>query len=89
MMKNTFCQTRKPDITYPCKWEFRLIGRDSNKICLAVSELIEQQHQLLPSNSSKGGKYHSLCLDLMVESEEIRNRCYQELKNHPDIIIVI
>lgn len=89
MKINTFCQTRKPDITYPCDWEFRLIGRDQNKIRLAVSELIEQQHRISPSNSSKGGKYHALCLELLVESEDTRNLYYQKFKDHPDIIMVM
>jgi len=89
MKINSFCQTRKPDISYPCKWEFRLIGRDQSKISQAVDDLIEQQHRISPSNSSKGGKYHALCLELMVDSEEIRNRYYRDLKSHPDIIMVI
>jgi putative lipoic acid-binding regulatory protein len=85
----TFCQTRKPDIDYPCQWEFRLIGTDKEQICRAVSEIICHEHQLAPANSSKGGKYHSMCLQLVVENEESRNSYFRRLRQHPAIKMVI
>ncbi|MEJ2031569.1 MAG: DUF493 family protein [Deltaproteobacteria bacterium] len=41
------------------------------------------------SNSSKSGKYHCLNVELIVQTEEVRNGLYQTLKNHPAIRIVL
>ncbi len=85
----TFCRTRKPEIDYPCQWEYRLIGCDKKEICRAVGEIITREHQLTPANSSKSGKYHSIRLQLLVENEETRNNYFCRLKAHPAIKMVI
>ena len=86
---STFCQTRKPDIDYPCQWEYRLIGPDTKEICRAIGEIICQKYQLSRTNSSKNGKYQAMRLLLTVQNEETRNSYFNRLKDHPAIKMVI
>ncbi len=85
----TFCQTRKPDIDYPCRWEYRLIGSDREDICRAIDEIICQEYQLSRTNSSKNGKYLAMRLLLIVENEKTRDSYFHRLKDHPAIKMVI
>jgi putative lipoic acid-binding regulatory protein len=56
----------------------------------AIHEVIlEREHTLEHSNSSKTGKYISLNLDLLVHNEDDRNFIYEALKAHQHIKMVL
>lgn len=81
---------RKVQIEYPCNWLYKVIGEDLQKVRQAIVSIIEERRCIIThSNSSKSGKYHCLNVELIVQTEEVRNGLYQTLKGHPAIKIVL
>lgn len=80
----------KLELTYPCAWDYRVIGADEAKIKSAILEIIlEKPHKLNISNQSKTGKYKSFNLELIVSNEDERLIIYDSLRKHPDIKMVL
>jgi len=88
----------KPEIEYPCPWDFKIIGTNEDALRAAVTRCLEQtlnqaigarEFELGMSRTSNGGKYVSLRLNLMVMDETERNGIFSSLAKHPEIRIVI
>lgn len=80
----------KPEITYPCVWQYKVIGRDSDRIKMAIEEICAPVPvSIRYSHSSSSGKYHSYNAEIEVQDEEARISIYRALHNHPDIQMVI
>ncbi len=80
----------KAEIDYPCSWNYKVIGVDAAAIQNAVATVLGGQPYILtPSRSSSGGKYHSLNLETVVESEGRRNAIYAALKSHAAVKMVL
>jgi hypothetical protein len=81
---------RKAEIDYPCCWLYKVIGEDQQEIRQAIASIIEERRCVITlSNSSRSGKYHCLNVELVVQTEEVRNGLYQTLKSHPAIKMVL
>lgn len=77
-------------IEYPTKWGYKVIGEDIDKLLHAIEEIvIGLEYEITPSNISKGGKYFSVNLSVVVRSEVMRDRLFRELDSHPNVKIVI
>lgn len=73
----------KPKIEYPCEWEYRIIGTDEELLKAAAEEILtNRKYNISFANISKTGKYISLSLKTVVETEEIRNNIYIALRSH-------
>ncbi|KAA8711019.1 HP0495 family protein [Helicobacter canis] len=79
----------KPEIHYPCLWEFRIIGEDKQDLERIVSELVAKPYTLDEKNHSSKGRFVSMHLSVEVESEEERNALYQSLSTHKAIKMVL
>jgi len=80
----------KPEISYPCSWNYTVIGTDANGVQEAIFEIIgERECSLNASNSSKTGKYCSYKLELLVYNEEERNLIFEEIKRHKCVKMVL
>ncbi len=88
----------KPEIEYPCPWDYKIIGtcedamRSAVQLCLDKSldrATGDREFELGTSRTSNGGKYVSLRLNLMVMDETERNGIFTSLAGHPEIRIVI
>lgn len=80
----------KLELIYPTTWSYKLISLTKEQIQKAIHEVIlEREHKLAHSNSSKNGKYISMNLDLLVHNEDDRNFIYEALKKHNDIKMVL
>jgi len=80
----------KLELTYPCGWSYKLIGYEKETIQKAIHDvIIEREHKLTHSNKSKGGKYTSMNLDLVIQNEDERNFIYEALKAHQHIVRVL
>ena len=83
-------EKRKPNIEYPTKWGYKIIGRDVDEMLAAIEESIEGlEYEVTPSNISRNEKYYSLNLSILVPSEFIRDLLFQKLDKHPAITMVI
>jgi len=81
---------RKPEIEYPTKWNYKIIGSDVDEMLAAVEESIKGlEYEVSPSNVSTNEKYFSLNISIIVPSEMIRDLIFQNLAKHPAIKIVI
>lgn len=83
-------QNRKPEINYPTKWEYKIIGSDVEEMINAVEVIANEfEYELVPSNISKKANYFSLNVIVLVPTEEFRNKIFKELTKHPAIKFVI
>jgi len=80
----------KPEIPYPCSWNYKLFGTDQDSIREAVAQtIIGCDYSLTPSRSSSQGKYHCMNLDIVVMNEEDRVGIFQALSSHPSFVLVL
>jgi len=83
------CKT-KPDIDYPTKWGFKIIGKDKDKLLSCIKEVMgEKEHFCSIGNVSKTGKFTTYNASCMVEDEEERNRIFKFFEDNADINMVI
>ena len=81
---------RKLNLKYPCAWIYKIIGVDTGEMKSAVSEIIQDRAcSITPSRSSETDKYHSLNVEITVESESHRKIIYEALKAHRAIKMVL
>jgi len=80
----------KLELNYPCKWTYKVIGKNENEIKKAVKETLNQrEYSLKVSNSSKKGKFISFSLELLVHNEDDRKTLYDILCQHDKINMVL
>ncbi len=90
MSERNFIEQRKPDIDYPCIWEYKVIGTDEEKLRAVIFAACAPEVPAISlSNVSSRGTYYSLNAVLQVKDEEMRLRIFTYLKNSPDVKIVI
>jgi len=81
---------RPPEIEYPTRWGYRLIGPDPEAVQAAVLEILGTwEHQLSSSNRSANGKFYSFALELEVRDEAQRLELFDAFKTHPAIVYVL
>ncbi len=81
---------KKPEIDYPCRWQYKVIGTGKDDILAAISSVVgDQDHDICESKKSSSGKYLSINLELTVHSEDMRNSIFMELQRHPSLKMII
>lgn len=81
---------RKPDITYPCQWEYKVIGKDPKRLKeIIIKACAPASPTIVLSNISSGGRYTSLNATLQVDSEEMRLTIFEKLQSNAEIKMVI
>ncbi len=80
----------KPDIEYPCSWVYKVIGSNEDSLRNAIATIMGTKEQIITkSNSSSGGKYTSLNVEIVVNDDATRLKYYQHLKNHAAVKVVM
>lgn len=80
----------RPEISYPCPWQYRLIGEDEAAMRAAVAACVDPARCVFsPGLRSSGGRYLSLQVELIVDSEEQRLGLYRLLAEQPQIRMVL
>ena len=80
----------KPEISYPCRWGYRVIGTGHEPIRAAIDEVVgDHEHTLEVGNTSSGGKYVSYHLEVLVHTEASRLGIYEALSEFACIKIVL
>ena len=80
----------KASIEYPCRWIFKVIGMDCERVRQAIVEVVQERPcEVRYSRSSARGKYHSFSLEMTLTSDEQRLSIFESLMKHPAIRIVL
>ena len=81
---------RKVELEYPCPWVYKIIGREPEELRAAIAAVVQARECLVSlSNSSSGGKYLCLDVELVVCSAEDREAQYLAFKDHPAVVMVL
>ncbi len=84
------CLRQKAQIDYPCNWSYKIIGASKEHLEIAVEGICgNKDFDLKHSNNSKGGKYISMNLSLLVMNEEERVEIFRQLENHESVKMVL
>ena len=77
-------------IDYPCLYQYKIIGEGKNEIRRLVESSVHgKPFSLTESNVSSSGRYVSMNLELIVESDEQRLELYRVLAGHEAIKVVL
>jgi uncharacterized protein len=82
----------KPEIDYPCRWQYTTIGRSEDLMRQAIGRIMEDlrgEYALDVSHTSRRGKYCSLLLSVTVISQEHRDQIFAALSAHRQIVMVL
>lgn len=78
------------EIEYPCRWLYKVIGADADAMRVAILEIIEAEEvRVEPSNTSSGGRFVSLNVEVTVRSESERTGYYEQLRASDAIRMVL
>jgi len=81
---------QKVELAYPCPWVYKIIGREQEELRAAIVEVVQARECLVSlSNSSSGGKYLCLDVELVVVSAEDREAQHLAFKGHPAVLLVL
>ncbi|AWK62356.1 hypothetical protein HCN_1750 [Helicobacter cinaedi PAGU611] len=80
---------QKPNITYPCKWEYRIIGKDEKKLRELIFEIMPREYEIKFGKNSAQGHYVSLYVELVVQSENERNEIFSALQKSQEVKMVL
>lgn len=80
----------KPNVEYPCRWIYKVIGMDRERVKQAIVEVMQEcPYEIRYSRSSAKGKYHSFSLEVTLYDDDQRQTIYKALMEHPAIRIVL
>ncbi|PLX48218.1 MAG: hypothetical protein C0613_11570 [Desulfobulbaceae bacterium] len=81
---------QKPEINYPCHWQYKVIGTAKHEILEAIACVVgNREHTVCESRSSAKGTYLSMNVEVKVHSEDMRNSIFMELQRHPNLKMII
>ena len=82
--------SKRPNIKYPCNWDYKVIGTNVDEMIKAIEEVVEGfEFKISSSNVSSKGKYFSLNLKVFVTSEAIRDIIFVKLESNEFVKMVI
>lgn len=81
---------RKPEIEYPCDWQYKVISKSADAAVKAAEEAAEGfEYDITSSKVSSKGKYVSINLTVRVENEIERNLIFGKLEKDDDVVMIL
>ena len=81
---------RRPEISYPCDWTFRIISTDEAELRAAIATIVGTAvHTLAVIGDSASGRYRRFELIVAVRDEEHRNKIFQALGKNSSVRFVL
>ena len=81
---------QRPQIDYPCQWQFRLIGPNPQGLrAVIAAEFGEHPHVVRDGHTSSGGKYCSVEVSTEVASEQDRDGRFAALAAAEGVLTVL
>jgi putative lipoic acid-binding regulatory protein len=82
--------SKRPNIKYPCNWDYKVIGTNIDEMIKAIEEVVGgMKFNVSSSNVSSKGKYFSLKLNVFVESKTIRDIIFAKLEANEFVKMVL
>jgi len=79
-----------PEIDYPTRWSYRVVGPNESALRVAVQEIVaHREHVVTLSRMSRTGRYVSLNVEVLVHDHEERRGLANELHAHPAVVFVL
>jgi putative lipoic acid-binding regulatory protein len=81
-------------LEFPCQFPIKAMGKTSSKLDILIVEIIQRHVQDIPegallSRPSKNGKYTSITITIEATSKQQLDAIYQELSDHPDVLMAL
>ena len=81
-------------LQFPCQFPIKAMGKTSSKLDILIVEIIQRHVQDIPegallSRPSKNGKYTSITITIEATSKQQLDAIYQELSDHPDVLMAL
>jgi len=81
---------KKLELEYPCKWEYKLIGKEEDGIKKMALDIVgEKPFTLNVSNKSSSGKFVSVTLEVLIYNDDERVYIYEELRKSKHILYIL
>lgn len=78
------------NLNYPCEWEYRVIGSDSDLLNQAIKDVMgTRDYRCEEGRQSDGGKWSTRVVTLVVQDETERTSLYEQLRSHQAVKIVL
>lgn len=80
---------------FPCEFGVKAMGLATDEFSIAVLEIVrkhiegELQEDAISLKVSGAGKYHSLTVRITATSKAQLDAIYQDLTDHPDVLMAI
>lgn len=79
-----------PELTYPRRWTYKIVGTDEPSLRDLVADVARgRPHEVAPSHTSAKGKYVSLRFEIDVVDQADRDTIFAALKNDPAVKMVL
>ena len=80
----------RPVLTYPMSWEYRVVGADEAAVRGAIAEVLgARPHEVQSGLVSRQGRWLSVRVELVVQSEQERDELHRTLVAHPAVRLVM
>ena len=80
----------RPVLTYPLEWEYRVIGASEVELRAVIVRVMgTREHSVAEPRRSREGRWVSLHVQLVVHTEEERDRLHGELRSDPAVRLVM
>jgi putative lipoic acid-binding regulatory protein len=81
-------------LEFPCQFPIKAMGKTSSKLDILIVDIIQRHVQDIPegallSRPSKNGKYTSITITIEATSKQQLDAIYQELSDHPDVLMAL
>lgn len=85
-----FGEQDKPQIDYPTRWSYRIVGDDEARIRAHVQRCLgDREHELALARHSRAGRYVSLHLSITVRDEADRLAIHQRIGAHEAVRLIL
>ncbi len=79
-----------PEIRYPCRWQYKVIGYDKNELRRNIAiHLLNVDYTTRIGHKSRKGTFITVNVDLWLNSEEERLDIYNTLCGMPGVSMVL
>ena len=80
----------KPQITYPCRWQYTVVGEDERALReILLLACAPGEVTIRFSHRSSAGRYVSLKAEVTVASEEERLNIFRLIQNNSEVRFVL